>query len=172
MNTFDIVILVIALAAFVMGMSKGLVKELAGLLGIVLGAFCAKHFSCFVAEWLTSYIQNELMVSIVAFAIILIIVIVAVHFLANMVDRLIGITALGMVNRLCGGAFSVLKTLFIVSCLLYILNRFGIVDSLIGEEQLAESKTYGLVSNFAKFAFPYIESGMDQINSGMSDVTL
>ncbi|MBP5365286.1 MAG: CvpA family protein [Bacteroidales bacterium] len=173
MNTVDIVILAIAAVAFVMGMSKGLVRELAGLIGIILGAFCAKHFSGVVAGWLLSYMENETMAKVVAFAGVLVIVVIAVHFLANLVSRLISLAALGIVNRLCGGVFSVLKIMFVLSCLLYVINRFGLLSVFVGEDQLAESKTYGLVSNFAKFAFPYIETGMEQINNvDVSDINL
>lgn len=168
MNAFDIIVLVLVIASFAMGMMKGLVKELAGLLGIVAGAYCAKHFSNIVAGWLSSYIEDANVTRVVAFAITLVAVIIGVHFLAILINRLVGITALGTVNRLCGGAFSAIKTLFILSCLLYVFNRFGIIDALFGQDMIDNSRSYDFVSGFAKFVFPYIDEATQQINGGLS----
>ena len=52
MNVFDIIIAVILLFAAVRGFMKGLFSEVASLVAIVAGVFCAIHFSYYVEYFL------------------------------------------------------------------------------------------------------------------------
>ena len=107
MSWLDIVILVpIVIAAFV-GLKTGLIKALLSLVGVVVGVILAGRFYAPLSEQLT-FISSEGAAKVVAFAIILIGVMVISLVLANLIKWAVSMMMLGWVNRLGGAVFGVL----------------------------------------------------------------
>ena len=73
-----------------------------------------------------------------------------------MLNKLIDAIALGIVNRLLGVLFSVLKIAFIVSIILVLINKADNKYNFIPDETKENSLLYKPLSNFAPMIFPYL----------------
>ena len=83
MSWLDIIILIPLLIGLVMGLVRGLLIEVVSIAAIGIGYICSKIFSAVVASWLmTSFNWNEAVCSVVAYAVIFIIVALGLILLA------------------------------------------------------------------------------------------
>ena len=155
MSIFDIIILIIVLASFVRGMQRGLIFSLSGLVGIGAGIWCAAQFSHLLDDFVGKYVESNY-VGIVAFALMVIGVVIGVHFLAVLINGVIKQTILSVPNRICGGIFAAIKSLFIISCVLYIFTYFNFdVRKVINDDK--ESVCYLPLSDLAPSIYPYLD---------------
>ncbi|MCU4155874.1 CvpA family protein [Carboxylicivirga sp. A043] len=156
MNYFDIVTGIILILAIIKGFKNGLIIELASLAALVLGLFGAIQFSSITESYLIEYIDSSY-IGVAAFIITFILIVVGVHLIAKAVDKLVSTIALGMINRVLGAIFSVLKYAFIISVIMAILGSFEKTYSLIPEEQKESSHLYGPLKSIAPSVFPYLQ---------------
>ncbi|MEA3444472.1 MAG: CvpA family protein [Bacteroidota bacterium] len=164
-NYIDIVLAIPLLWFCYKGFKNGLIIEAASLLALVLGVYGAYHFSGFTAEFLIENmgVESEY-ISLISFAVTFILIVIAVHFLAKLIDKLVKAVALGFVNRLFGLVFGVAKFAFIISILLSLINRFDTQEKLITPELKQESYLYEPLSKFAPLIFPYLNlEGFNEI---------
>ncbi|TAJ15165.1 CvpA family protein [Marinilabiliaceae bacterium JC017] len=155
MNYFDIIIGIILLVALVKGFKNGFVIELASLAALILGLLGAIMFSDVTAGFLSEYLQSGY-IGLIAFFVTFLLIVVGVHLVAKMVDKMIKALALGPVNRIFGALFSLLKYAFIVSVLLSVFNSFDRSFKVIPDEQKESSKLYEPLSLLAPTIFPYL----------------
>lgn len=164
MNGIDIVLGIFLLIGLVQGFRKGLIVELASLAGLVLGVFGAVHFSYIVANWLIDYTNwNEQTVQLVAFAITFVAILILVSLLAKAVTKLVGFVALGMLNRLLGAAFGLLKMAFITSVILLFINSWMMSSiGFLPEEKKEASLLYKPVEILAPMILPNFINELNQ----------
>ena len=164
-NYLDIILAIPLLWFCYKGFKNGLVIEAASLGALLLGVWGAYHFSGTTAGILIENFGLESdYLSLIAFALTFILIVVAVHFIARLIDKLVKAVALGFVNRLFGLVFAVAKFAFIISILLGIVNRFDKDEKLITSELKKESLLYQPLSDFAPMIFPYLDlDGFDEI---------
>ena len=137
MNTLDIILSIFLLLGMVRGFFKGFFVELAGLIALIVGIYGAIHFSHRMHEFLLLFITwNEQYLSILAFALTFILIVVIISIIGKILTRMAGMLALGLVNRLLGGLFGLLKMAFLASIFLMFLNRS---EALKIEEETAET---------------------------------
>src|SRR5512133_3556273 len=123
MNWIDATIIIILILSMVMGFINGLVKEVASLAALILGIWGAIKFSTFTAGKLYDYFDmTGQFVGIIAFIITFGIIVVVIHFIGIIADKIINSISLGFVNRLLGIAFGLIKTVLIMSVLFVVLN--------------------------------------------------
>lgn len=156
MNTFDLLMVVIATISFLYGLYKGFVMELSSLVGIFFGAWGASHWSHVAEGWLRQFSDFEY-ISIVAFVVTLIALVVLVHFVAVIVNRLVNITILSLPNRLLGGVLGGLKSLFVVSCLLFAVKCLCAGSLPLLDDAKEDSRTYAYVEALAPSVIPYFD---------------
>ena len=159
MNVFDIVIVVILLFAFVRGIMKGLFAEVASLVAIVAGVFVAIHY----AHHLEYYFVNSKSITwsaetsrIVSFALTFLAVVILIIFIGKILTKLADITSLGMLNKLLGGIFAVLKVALILSVIFTFFGRINNTIPFLKQKTLDESILYGTVKQIAPALFPSI----------------
>jgi membrane protein required for colicin V production len=93
---------------------------------------------------------------IISFALTFIVIVVVVHLLAKVIERLVEAVALGFLNRLAGALFSMTKFAFIISVILVVLNGIHAKYSFLPEEKIDQSLMYRPLSKFAPGIFPYL----------------
>ena len=167
MSIFDIIIILVAVASFLTGMRKGLIRELAVFLGYIVGIYFAAKFSGVTENALAERFSFA-GIGAISFVITLAIVVVAVHFVANIVNKAVGMTILSLPNRLLGGIFSTLKNLFFISCLVCVANYF--VDDVlekISPEEKEKSVTYEPITEISAYLFPYLDFGINKIRESI-----
>ncbi len=152
MNYLDLIIglpvVLFAIAAF----RRGFIKELASLAALVLGVYLAVYFSDFVAGWLKQTFDiGHRWVFILAFLLIFIAVVLIVSFIGKMLNKLASLAALGIVNRLAGLVFGVLKGAVIMSVLILFLNMIDSKSQYLHKDLKEGSLLFGPVESFAPF---------------------
>lgn len=143
---------------------KGLFVEVASLVALIGGVWGAIHFSDFAAGILKKYVSwEEHYISLTAFAITFVAIVIAVSSLGKLFTKLADFAALGLVNKIMGGVFGFLKTAFILSVLLIFFNRINYNFSLVEKETLEESILFEPIKSIAPAIFPSIikEDGVE-----------
>lgn len=158
MNYLDIVLVVLLILSAINGFSKGFVEELAGLVALILGIWAAIHFSDVIATFLTDNLHFTFQhLSLVAFILTFILVVIAVHLIGAFVSKLVHSVSLGFLNRLAGLAFGVVKGALILSIVLVIFHKVDEDVHIISESTKADSKLYNPIRNFAPDVFPFLD---------------
>ena len=156
MNTIDLVLGVILLIAFVMGFKKGLFVALAGLVGVIAGVYGAVYFSGFAAGYIAGWTDwNEQTVNLAAFAVTFLIIVVLISLAGKALTKIADFAALGIINKLLGAVFNVLKFAFIVSVVFMFVNASPSF-SILSEEDRETSVLYVPVASLAPLVVPYI----------------
>ena len=104
MNWLDIIIIVAIAITILIGLKIGLIKAVLSLAGLIVGVILAGRYYVPLAEQL-AFIPQATVAKIVAFAIILIAVMVIAGVLARLLKWAASVMMLGWVNRLGGAVF-------------------------------------------------------------------
>jgi membrane protein required for colicin V production len=159
MNYIDIILIIILLWGAWKGFSNGLIISVASFLAILIGVWGAIKFSDYSAVFLTSHFTiTTKYLKIVSFAVTFIIIIILVHLLARLLDKFISSIALGLVNKLLGAVFGILKYFFILSIFLIILNNIDKKANLIPEKIKNESLLYKPMTMISLKIYPSLEN--------------
>lgn len=155
MNYLDIVLAIPLLWGLYKGLSSGIIKELASLAALLLGIYGAVHFS----EKLQPILIEQLSVDpdllpAIAFGATFILIVLLVRLLGLMIDKLVKLVALGLLSRLLGGLFGVLKAAFVLSALLLIVNGLDAYMDLIPKKQKKQSVLYTPISQLVPALLP------------------
>jgi membrane protein required for colicin V production len=160
MNYIDVVILIILGFAVVRGFINGLVKEVASLAALILGIWGAIRFSSFTAGKLYDYFDmSGKYVGIISFIVTFLIIVIIIHFIGMLVDKLMEAISLGFVNKLCGIVFGLLKSVLIMSVVFVVLNAIDARRPFLPREAIERSRLYNPVSDIAPAIFPIIGEG-------------
>ncbi len=160
MNWIDAAIVIILILSLVTGFINGLVKEVASLAALILGIWGAIRFSAFTAEKLYDYFDmTGHYVGIIAFLITFGIIVVIIHFIGILADKVITAASLGFVNRILGIVFGLLKSVLIMSVFFVVLNAIDARRSFLPKEKIEQSRFYNPISDIAPAIFPIIGEG-------------
>jgi membrane protein required for colicin V production len=158
MSVFDIIFIILFAWAGYKGFSKGLVKTLAGLIALIGGIWGAIKFSEITADFLVKTFEiNAKYLHLISFAVTFLGIIIGIHLLAGLLDKIIESVALGMLNKLMGMLFNILKMAFIVSIVLLLVNNVNIKYRFIPEDKTEESVLWEPISALAPKIFPYLQ---------------
>jgi membrane protein required for colicin V production len=135
MNAVDIVLVVVFALCALRGYWRGFLRELFGLLGLVLGGVVAVRFTPEGVEHLKEYLTLPApILTGVAFAGIFVIVHTAVNIAGLLLDRLAKAVFLSGINRLAGAVFAAGKGAVVMALVLFALHlvqRFPELDRQI-----------------------------------------
>lgn len=169
MNVIDIIIAVILIFAAVRGFMTGLFSAIASLLAIVLGVFCAIHFSYYVEYALNDSVLDwsHQTNKIVAFAVTFLVVVLGVIFIGKLLTKLADITALGLLNKVLGGVFGALKWSLLLSVIFLLFDKFNKTIPFVNKKMLDNSVLYYPVKSMVPTLFPSV---MDNDNPSLKFV--
>ena len=136
MNLLDIIILVVVVIAIFIGLRIGIIKAVLSLAGLIVGVILAGHFYVPLSEQL-SFISQASIAEIVAFAIILIGVMIIASVLAALLKWTASLVMLGWINRLGGAVFGLVMGAIFCSALLATWCKFFGATGGISESSLA-----------------------------------
>ena len=124
MNYIDIVFVALLVWSMIRGFRKGLIVQIVSIAALVLGVYCSVYFSHEAIPYLQKAIGSQsTLLPLLSFAATFAAVIIAVHLIGKSVEKLIDIIALGLVNKLLGAFFGVLKSALIISVLLSLMYQ-------------------------------------------------
>ena len=148
MTVIDIIILVLLALAVFKGIKDGLMRQLGGIVGLILGIFLAGRFSAMLSGWLHR----------VAFIVIIVVVCLCVVLLSRLLEKVIKITTLGWINRLLGVLLSVSAVVLLIGVVISVIEYVNTTwFTIISPEQMAKSKGVQIISSITDALFPYLK---------------
>ena len=155
MNLLDIILIVPFIWFAYRGFQKGLVIELASLVALILGIWAAIYFSFFAADFLSDNFDiGPRYLPVIAFIITFIVVVMGVYLIGRIIEKFIDILALGLLNKLAGLAFGLVKAAFLLSIIILVINSFDANQSIITPKLRDGSFLYKPVERFAPKIIP------------------
>lgn len=160
MNWIDLIIVVILIISMVTGFINGLIREAASLAALILGIWGAIKFSGFTAEKLYDFFDmSGRYVGIIAFLVTFGIIVVLIHFIGLLADKIADAANLGFINRLLGIAFGLFKSVLIMSVFFVVLNAIDARRPFLPKDRIEGSIFYNPISDIAPVIFPIIGEG-------------
>ena len=154
MNILDMVISIILLVGAVRGFMKGFILEIAMLIALIAGAWGAHKLAHIASPFLQNHFSiTSAYLSIVSFTVVFILIVVLIIFLAKLLEGLLKITAMNWANRIAGGIFGIVKWVFILSLIFYVISPLDKKFHLLSEEQKAKSFFYQPVEKISGMVF-------------------
>ena len=157
MTILDIIILALLLFGLINGLRKGFFVEVASLVALIAGVYGAIHFSNFVADFLMEKVDwNERTVNITAFIITFVVIVLLIALAGKALTKLADFAMLGILNKLLGGIFGLLKMAVILSVILIIFESLNKNLPFTDKEDLEDSMLYEPIKNLVPSIFPII----------------
>ena len=123
MTPLDTIILVILGLGVLLGLLKGALKQLAGLLGLVVGLLAAKALYATVAQEVFSRVTDNMTVAqMLSFLAIWVVVPLLFWVVACLLTKAMDAVCLGWVNRLLGGVLGGVVHALLVSLAICVLE--------------------------------------------------
>ena len=167
MNIIDIILGALLLFGLIRGFMKGLFVEIASLVALLLGIYGAIHFSFYAAGFLESRVDwGEKTINIVAFAVTFVVIVLAISLAGKALTKLADFAALGIINKLAGGLFGIVKIGLILSTVLLVFSKLNKTLPLLEPNDLEESLLYEPVKSMTPTLFPNLIKSEDTERSG------
>ena len=154
--------LIIAWGAY-NGFSKGLVNELASVLGIILGIYLAKNFYPHLDIKLKQLFESEaVFISILSSMIIFLFTIMIFKAIAKLLTKFLKLIALGLLNRIIGAVFGIIKSVLLLCIVIFIFSKINKIITVIDDVTLNQSFLY---SNIEKINDIIIDNSYNENGS-------
>ena len=154
MNYLDIAIAVPLLYGLVKGFSNGLIKEITGLLSLIIGIYIAVNFSILLEPYLLGIFgYYEQFKPIIAFTILFVATSLIINLIGILANKLTKALALGIISRFLGGIFGLLKIVVIFSFLLFVITDYNLVNKKTKDD----SVLYKPLSDIAALITPQLK---------------
>jgi len=138
----DVIFIVLLIAAVVKGYRNGLIIAVFSLLALIIGIAAAIKLSVVTAHWLKDAINVAAKwLPVIAFAVVFIVVVLAVRLGAKALEKTAELAMLGWANKLGGIILYVVLYTLIFSVLLFYATKVGVLS----KEAIAASKTYDYI---------------------------
>jgi membrane protein required for colicin V production len=156
MNIIDIILIIPLLWFAYKGFANGLVLELASILALLLGIYLSVQFSAYVGSKVG---LNGKYAALLAFIVTFIAVVILVQLLARLIDKVFKLTAIGLLNKIGGILFGILKIALILSILLYLIDKLDTKRLIISDKNRNESKLIQPIEKIAPALYSEFKKG-------------
>lgn len=144
MHIFRIVILAVLAWFFIVGVKRGLIRQVLEVVGIVVAFLAAFYFAHALSEWIEIKTSADYRLSLAMAALAIFIgIIIGVHFIGLGLKKLFGLTIMGVFDRVAGGLFGALKGILIISLVLSVLMVLPVPDDI--KDELREDPVTGAI---------------------------
>lgn len=158
MNVLDIILAILLVVGAVNGFRKGIISQLCGLAGVLLGVWLGFKFGDRLGVWLGVEIGE-----IASFVIIFIGAVLLATLAGRISAAILRATGLGILNRLGGMALSLVEYVLICSLLLGLFQRVNNATGWVEPKVVEESVLVEPVMKVSEFVFPYLVELKDAI---------
>tara|TARA_R110002167_G_scaffold13570_10_gene56239 strand:- start:754 stop:1254 length:501 start_codon:yes stop_codon:yes gene_type:complete len=154
MAFLDIVLGLMLIWGLWKGLKNGLFVEIASIIALIAGIYGAIHFSYIAGDYLYDHMEwNERYINLASFLITFIIIVLVVHLAGKFLTKIADFAMLGILNKLSGGVFGVLKVAVILGGLLVFVDRMNDNLGFFSDETKKESILYEPVKEIGAFVF-------------------
>ncbi len=124
MNTLDIIFCVILAFLGLRGIFRGLIKEIASILGLILGFVLANMFHAELAPLLVRPLGGEGLANLAAYLGIFLGTVAVVFLLASLIRKILKLIMLGWLDGILGGLLGLFKGALLCSIIVLALTAF------------------------------------------------
>lgn len=157
MSFLDIVIGILLVWGLYKGLKNGLFVEIASLLALIAGIYGAIHFSYIAGDYLAENLNwNEQYLKITAFLVTFFAIVLLIHFAGKFLTKIADFAMLGILNKIAGGVFGMLKVAIIVGALLIFFERLTSSFDFVGDDTKSTSIFYEPVKEIGAFVFSLV----------------
>jgi membrane protein required for colicin V production len=157
-NILDIILLIPILFGAYKGFTRGLIIEIASIVGLVAGIYCGIYFSDYAARLIQEYTDLQgTILQFWSFIATFLVVILGVHLLGKTLEKVANLAALKLVNKLMGAGFGMLKMALILSVLIVIVESIDQRISFIPEKPKNNSMLYKPAAEMVSSLIPQLE---------------
>jgi len=150
MNYFDLIIIAVMIWSFYSGFKKGLVYMLVSFLAIIAGLYAAIHFSYMLVEQLAGWLDKDPeQLKILSYILTFVIVFALMHLTGKILNKFMDAIALGLMNRLAGGAIGVGINIIVLSLALWLFEQGNQIYPVVKQETMDESRFFHPVKNLS-----------------------
>ncbi len=169
MNLVDVVIVIILILGFVRGAMRGLIVELASLVALIAGIYGAIHFSYFAIDFLGEKLSwDEEYIKIAGFALTFLLIVLLILLIGKLLTKLAGMIALGIVNRILGGIFGLIKFAFLLSVIVMFLTNLNKNITFLEEGHFKTSILLKPIKKIAPIVLPPVLEGFEETNDKLN----
>jgi membrane protein required for colicin V production len=157
-----------------MGFKKGFVISLFTLLALLVGLYAGIHFSDFLSNWfISSDVMNGEYTSPVSFTIVFLVVGAMVYFIGVLIQRLLKVVQLNTLNKLIGLLLGLIKSAYILSFAIVLLESYDERGDFISDELKEGSALYMPTKQICLFTLPAIKETVllqfEEVKSDLDD---
>ena len=143
MNLIDSICLIILIYGSYKGFKNGIVSEVLSFLGIMLGIYLSKTYYLVIDEYLVTILDStNQLVSLISIILIFFVTIMLTKILSKVITKALNIMALGLLNKLIGGIFGLLKYLLILCVITFIFSKANDVFVIIEKNKIEETQIF------------------------------
>ena len=172
MGFLDIILGGLLLYGFIRGIWNGFFVELASLVSLLVGIYIAIKFSYLLKTIIGNHVSwTPKTIQIVAFALTVILVVLAISVLAKFITIISRLASLGLINKLAGGVFGVLKMALIISISLNLFQKINVNNTFIEKETVRNSMLFNPTLKISADIYPSFENWFIDFKSKSAAVT-
>ena len=146
MNLIDSICLIILIYGSYKGFKNGIVGELLSFLGILLGIYLSKTYYPIVDEYLAAIFDStNQLVSLISVILIFSVTIILTKILSKVITKALNVLALGLLNKLIGSIFGLLKYLLILCIITFIFSKANDVFVLIETNKIEKTQIFSKI---------------------------
>ena len=147
------------------GYSKGIVKELSSVLGIIMGIFFAKNYYPYLDLKLHQTFESEAgFISILSLILIFLFTIMVFKIIAKLLTKFLKKIALGLLNKIVGSVFGIIKSILFLCVIIFIFSKINNLVGIIESQKLDQSFFYSKIDkiNTVIIKSSYDENGNEE----------
>lgn len=146
MNLIDSICLIILIYGSYKGFKNGIVGEVLSFLGILLGIYLSKTYYLVIDEYLvTVFDSTNQLVSIISVILIFSVTIILSKILSKVITKALNVMALGLLNKLIGSVFGLLKYLLILCIMTFVFSKANDIFVIIEKNKIEETQIFSKV---------------------------
>lgn len=154
MNVLDIILIIPLVWAIWSGFRNGIVVQLGGIAGLLMGVWLAFRYGGVVGRFLGLNPSAE---NIVGFIVIVILTVIVVAIIGRLLSGLFRFAGLAILDRFGGAILALFKMALILGLLLYGFVWINRTQEWVQQEKLEKSFLYKPLTSAANWVFPYID---------------
>ena len=146
MNLIDSICLIILIYGSYKGFKNGIVSEVLSFFGILLGIYLSKTYYLAVDKYLaTVFDSTNQLVTIISVILIFTLTIIVSKIFSKVITKALDIFALGLLNKLIGSLFGLLKYLLILCITTFIFSKANDLFVFIEPNKIEETQIFSKI---------------------------
>ena len=146
MNLIDGICLIILIYGSYKGFKNGIVAEVLSFLGILLGIYLSKTYYQVIEEYLETLLDStNQLVSLISVILIFSVTIILSKILSKVITKALSVMALGLLNKLIGSVFGLLKYLLILCIMTFVFSKANDIFVIMEKNKIEETQIFSKI---------------------------